>query len=277
MFGLEWLIIGAVIAGGAAIAKGIAADVEKQNALQQQQAEAAIAERARTQQYNYQQGQIQDQLNNQLQTMKDQLIIDRERTYGQVKDSFKSTYLGQLQAEMGYMDQQQQGAEALGGVSAAEGAAGTKSNSRLSGILQEQLSERSNLARQGIDRGLRSAVGQAEQARDQFKKGSSYMNMYQNRVSQLQSAAGKDLAYSTEQYKTGSDMYASRSSYLAGAIQDSAWYNPLNLLGNTLNGLSVGFNTYSGLSSLWGSGGISPPASNSYAASVANGPARTQY
>jgi hypothetical protein len=244
------LIVAGVTALGSLIS-GFAADAEKQAALKQQQEQDLISNRGRVNTYQNAQDQITNQLNNQLQSMDDQLNIDKDKTYTQVKDSFRSTYLGQLQAEMGYMDQVQQGAEVQGNIAAATGAAGTKQNSRLAGIVSSQMDAKLALARQGIDRGLRGAVGQAEAARDQFKAGSAYMTMYNNRVSQLTTEAASQKAYTKRQFDLGTDSFVSRRNYMHDAIDSADPWNGWNILGNLFNAGGSFLGTLASTNDFW--------------------------
>jgi hypothetical protein len=108
--------------------------------------------------------------------------------------TMNDTYLSQAGAEAGYMDMRQQNSEGLGGMTAAQGASGTKQNTKVRDIVASQMSQKEELARKQIDRGVSSNVNYATGMKDQaltkvnrmdtkYDDGSALHNLFNQRLS----------------------------------------------------------------------------------------------
>jgi len=219
---------GAVINAVGAVVNAVGQKDEAYKAAERAKEQARINEEIRKSNYNAFLASAQDQLNSDKeQAFQRATDIETETKLG-FTGAMTSTYLGQIQAEMGYTDMLQQNAEATGGLATQNAISGTKQNTRAGNIIGQQLAARQDAARTQIDRSRDAAItqavgqkdiamGQAGRLRSMFNEGSTYMTAYNNRLTAAANQSGLQAT-----------AYQADNTYLNSVMYDNSAANPWN-------------------------------------------------
>ena len=188
-----------------------------------------------------------------------ELGMSMEQSYEQanaleqsITSGAEQTYMGQIAAEGRLMDTMQQGEEASGALAARAGASGIKSGGTMAEVLQSQIGQQTNQMRKQIDsareinmEGLKTQGRALNNMRNQFDKGSSFMDLYNYKRKQVTDGAQLDIDY-------------------ANKIYDQNTYNVGWFLADAFDVIGAGANLYtSGVQQgWWGSSSSKPNTSN---------------
>jgi len=203
-----WIVLGVgLLAGGAFFgsqAAGLAADAEKSSAqaeIDQNLKDAEIKENARLAALEATKTQMGLKFDQDKKEALDAAADLRTNTRLGFTSAMNDTYLGQMQAEAGYTDMLQKGAETKGGLASANAVAGSKQNTTAASIISSQIAAQQQTARTQIDRGMEGNVaqakgqadlqmGKAQRVEDAFGTDGGYTQLYNAQLASLESESG---------------------------------------------------------------------------------------
>jgi hypothetical protein len=239
-FLIAGLIIGGVAAVGGTIL-GNAAQREAEATAAQQKLDEVAQEKANAEANR--QSSL-GTLSSELAYSKSSDLQTAADTETNAKNSFtsamESTYSSQKQAEEQYNNLLVSNDETAGTSKAKQAASGVQNDTTIETVLNAQLNRRASTARDTIDTArdasvasstsnLTAAQKQAQELRDKYSEGSTYMNLYNSKVNEVNTSATGTIA--------SLDL---ETSQLSSTLKDAQTYDPLWDFGADLFGSASG-------------------------------------